>query len=134
MYHNIDVIFSNSNVPGEGEHKIFEYIRENNEESYTDLIYGLDADLIMLSFRLVKSNMYLLRESLEFGKLYYESGYKFLLLDIDLFKHCILQEIRSELFAYTNYNNENPNELSFIPIMYLVVLYLEMIFYHICHL
>jgi 5'-3' exonuclease len=115
LYHNIDVIFSNSNVPGEGEHKIFEYIRENNSNLYTDLIYGLDADLIMLSLSAMKSNLYLLRESLEFGKLYYESGYQFLLLDIDLFKQSILQEIRSELFANTNYNNENPNELSFIP-------------------
>jgi 5'-3' exonuclease len=42
------IIVSGSNVRGEGEHKIFEYMRTHiiNENV---VIYGLDADLIMLS-------------------------------------------------------------------------------------
>ena len=47
--HPLSVIFSGSDEPGEGEHKLFSYIRRNNfhlTESIT--IYGLDADLIML--------------------------------------------------------------------------------------
>ena len=40
--------FSNEKVPGEGEHKIIDYIRKNNPyDSYC--IYGADADLFMLS-------------------------------------------------------------------------------------
>ena len=42
-----------------------------------------------LSKSKIKGNIFLLRESLELGKLYYESGYKFCLLDIDEFKICI---------------------------------------------
>ena len=114
FYGNIDIIFSNSNVPGEGEHKIFEYIRENNNDNLIDVVYGLDADLIMLSPAAKKNNIYLLREALEFGKMYYESGYKFLYLDIDNFKNCLLAEIKSDLYTYTNYNNENLNDNSFI--------------------
>lgn len=113
-YGNTNIIFSDSSVPGEGEHKIFEYIRLNNDNTFIDLVYGLDADLIMLSLATLKGNIFLLRESLEFGKLYYESGYKFCLLDIDEFKICILQEIKNELFTNTNYNNECLYESNFI--------------------
>lgn len=44
------LVLSLSNQYGEGEHKIFEYIRENPREHHTltTCIYGLDADLIML--------------------------------------------------------------------------------------
>lgn len=45
-----DIIVSGSNEHGEGEHKIFDYIRlhpEYHKNSET-LVYGLDADLIML--------------------------------------------------------------------------------------
>jgi len=47
--HNI--IVSGSNNIGEGEHKLFDYIRSNPEKHSTEttIIYGLDADLIMLS-------------------------------------------------------------------------------------
>ena len=37
-----------SDEPGEGEHKIFEFIRNNNHTNQNTLVYGLDADLIML--------------------------------------------------------------------------------------
>ena len=45
----LPIIFSGSDEPGEGEHKLFSFIRDNNfhiKESI--IIYGLDADLIML--------------------------------------------------------------------------------------
>lgn len=45
------IIVSSSMEAGEGEHKIFEYIRNNlvKHENERTVIYGLDADLIMLS-------------------------------------------------------------------------------------
>lgn len=49
LWQNVDVIFSNEKVAGEGEHKLIRFIRKygSNTESY--MLYGLDADLIMLT-------------------------------------------------------------------------------------
>jgi len=69
---NPKMIISSSNEPGEGEHKIFEYIREHAAEhaEQTTVIYGLDADLIMLcmSHLHISRNIYLYRETPEFVK------------------------------------------------------------------
>ena len=63
-------IYFGSDVAGEGEHKIFEYIRENAEyhRDTTTLIYGLDADLIMLCLNHlhISQNIYLYRDTPEF--------------------------------------------------------------------
>lgn len=67
------ILFSGSREVGEGEHKIFEYIRqcpsEHNHDQNT-IIYGLDADLIMLSIHHlpISKNLYLFRETPEFIK------------------------------------------------------------------
>lgn len=60
----IEVVFSNEKCPGEGEHKIINYIRlyGNPEESYC--IHGADADLIMLSLGTHYPNFYILRDDL----------------------------------------------------------------------
>ena len=67
-----EIIISGSNIYGEGEHKIFNYIRENSDEhkDKNTIIYGLDADLIMLSINHlpISSNIYLFRETPEFIK------------------------------------------------------------------
>lgn len=66
------IIVSGSNVYGEGEHKIFKYIRENGDfhRNLNTIIYGLDADLIMLSINHlpITPNIYLFRETPEFIK------------------------------------------------------------------
>ena len=43
---NIKWILDSSNNPGEGEHKLYNYIK--NKKLNNNVIYGLDADLIML--------------------------------------------------------------------------------------
>lgn len=67
-----EFVVSTSDDPGEGESKIYERIRkdENITKDSTCLIYGLDADLIMLSLNnlLHCSNTYLFRETPEFIK------------------------------------------------------------------
>jgi 5'-3' exonuclease len=67
------IILSMSDEPGEGEHKIFDYIRKNPEQHTEDtstVVYGLDADLIMLSINHlpVCENIFLYRETPEFVK------------------------------------------------------------------
>ena len=58
----IEVFFSNEKVPGEGEHKIVEYIR-NNSPYDTYCIYGSDADLFMLSLATGHDKLWILREN-----------------------------------------------------------------------
>ena len=66
------IIVSSSKEPGEGEHKLFEYIRDHAAEhaNATTIIYGLDADLIMLcmSHLHISRGIYLYRETPEFVK------------------------------------------------------------------
>ncbi len=66
------VIVSTSDDFGEGEHKIFHYIRENKLELKNKkiFVYGLDADLIMLTLQHLQycPNMYLFRETPHFIK------------------------------------------------------------------
>ena len=66
----VEYIYSGSDIPGEGEHKIFEYIRDNAgvHKDTTTLIYGLDADLIMLCLNHlhVSDQIYLYRDTPEF--------------------------------------------------------------------
>ena len=83
-YKYIKTILSDSHENGEGEYKIFKYINDNklNSLQKNNLIYGLDADLIMLSL-LNDSNIYLLREPLH---LELNNNDKFLYLSIVEFK------------------------------------------------
>jgi len=66
------IIVSTSDEAGEGESKIYEYIRSGKEVAHDSicLVYGLDADLIMLSINNlpVCPNIYLFRETPEFIK------------------------------------------------------------------
>lgn len=60
----IKVVFSNEKQPGEGEHKLVEYIRKYGTDEETYCINALDADLVMLSLATFKPNFFLLREEL----------------------------------------------------------------------
>lgn len=72
IFHLSNIIFSGSSEYGEGEHKIFKYIRENpiDHNGKNTIIYGLDADLIMLSINHlhITPNIYLFRETPQFIK------------------------------------------------------------------
>lgn len=70
---NAKVIVSASDKPGEGEHKIFQYIRDNSSmfSNHRIALYGLDSDLLMLSLLHCShcKNIYIFRELPEFDNI-----------------------------------------------------------------
>ena len=109
VFKNKTIIFSDSSLPNEGEHKILQHIKlakhlaiDGTEKEcnlygveHNTIIYGMDSDLIMLSLIADQSNTYLFREANEYGNLasIYE-GKKFLFMDIDGLSFAIINSFK----------------------------------------
>ena len=87
-----NILISDSTIPGEGEHKILQYIKQKKDifHKQTNCIYGLDADLIMLSLVSGIPNIYLLRERTSFN--IEQINDEYLYLDINTLKKEIIME------------------------------------------
>jgi 5'-3' exonuclease len=83
-----DVVFSNEKVPGEGEHKAVEYIREKGTSDEIYCINGPDADLIMLALATHKTNFYVLREDT------FDPKVDMLLLDMTVARQNLIKMMR----------------------------------------
>lgn len=109
-----EVILSGHDVPGEGEHKVMEYIRLAKAQpgynpNVRHCLYGLDADLIMLGLLSHDPHFALLREEVNFGPRKKKFGglesQNFFLLHLSLFREYLdleFSELRSTLpFEYS---------------------------------
>ena len=72
LWKNLKVIYSGHDIPGEGEHKIMQHIRDmrsqpNYQPNTRHCMYGQDADLIMLGLVSHEPHFTLLREIVDFG-------------------------------------------------------------------
>jgi 5'-3' exoribonuclease 1 len=103
LWRDIEVVFSNEKSPGEGEHKIINYIRFYGDHNDSYCIHGLDADLIMLSLGTHISKFWVLREDL------YNPNNDFFLIDIG--------NTRIELSSIMNWKEEDKKHenVEFIP-------------------
>eukprot|EP00934_Nitzschia_sp_Nitz4_P002883 Nitzschia sp. Nitz4//scaffold356_size15932//2575//6992//NITZ4_008878-RA/size15932-snap-gene-0.1-mRNA-1//-1//CDS//3329548961//2873//frame0 len=69
---NLTIVFSGPNVPGEGEHKLMDFIRKEKARpdynpNLRHCIVGQDGDLIMLGLATHEPNLVLLRERVVFS-------------------------------------------------------------------
>jgi len=107
----VKIYFSTANTPGEGEHKLLQYIRKSNND-YKYVIYGLDADLIFLALAANKDNIFLLRESQEVKNLKKDISETLSYISIDTLKLCIVNEIKNNL--YDEFVDRKLDEISII--------------------
>lgn len=119
---HFEIILSDSSQQGEGEHKIFDYIHFHGDTNYIDVIYGLDADLIMLSIICSKSKKYLLREPQHYSNQHHQQHTPFLWFNVDKFKESLLAfynyklDIHSYVFLCFLVGNDFLPNLSFLSI------------------
>ena len=151
LFADIQYIFSDSNVPGEGEHKMFDYIKKNDivyhdnndkktiskskkdikiqdgemkcedgeMKNYIDVIYGLDADLIMLSILSKSVTIYLMRESTVYNgskddKTKVNNDITFIYVDINILKKNLISEFNMlSIPDKSDKSNQNDKEDEF---------------------
>lgn len=107
-------IYSGTDENAEGEHKIFERISKLSMDDKI-IIYGLDADLIMLSLMSHHKNIILMRENTE------EISSDFLYMNIDNLRSAILQDL-SKTYKWPIDDNMSENDLieSYVVLCFLL--------------
>jgi len=91
-WQDIEVIFSNEKVCGEGEHKAKNYTKYYGNPEETYCIHGLDADLIMLALGTHLPKFYILRDDL------YDSSNEYFLINIG--------EVHDKLAEFIRWQND----------------------------
>ena len=105
------IIYSSYHTAGEGEHKIFDHIRENKSENIK-VIYGLDADLIFLSMASHRNNIYLIRENTELDN---TKVSQFIYVNINVVVKCFNEQIYDRIIQCANEGGHDiPKETNLI--------------------
>jgi len=106
---DIEIIYSSYMEHGEGEHKIINHIKANYNELHDKniTIYGLDADLIILSLTLMKDFKIMLLREEEHVSL---ETFNMIFFDVNKCGECITQELTIGDEEYINQDNINLSE------------------------
>jgi len=91
----VQYLVSDANLSGEGEHKIMRLLKKIPKKEKV-CIYGLDADLIMLSL-LMENEICLLRENVQMNLKDKFGENEFLVVDINRLKNSIYEEMMKNL-------------------------------------
>lgn len=102
-----DITFSGSDIPGEGEHKIYHHLRTTETLKHTVYIYGLDADLIILSLEHLQycRNIFLIRENFD---------NEMIKLNIQKLQKCIHKEMNNSMNIQQSVISQDYISLSFM--------------------
>lgn len=118
--HPFKCVVSDSFEVGEGEHKIFNYIESFPSNEGNDVVYGLDADLMMLGLISKQTHIYLLREPVHFR--HDERSKPFLYFDVNTFRSALRSrynnaiDLRSYVFLCFMIGNDFLPPLGFLHI------------------
>lgn len=95
----IKIVLSDSNVPGEGEHKIMPHIREKYKDKKTKIaIYSGDADLIVLSLASHKNNVSIIKEvnNINEDEVKAFPTEDFIYVDVDTLRKAFVKELTND--------------------------------------
>jgi 5'-3' exoribonuclease 1 len=110
-WQKVKVVFSNEKAPGEGEHKIINYIRNYGSIQDTYCISGVDADLIMLALGTHMPNFYILREDM------YSSYNDYFCVNIGAIRAELAKELRWNETMFSFNEKEAINDFIFLCFM-----------------
>jgi 5'-3' exoribonuclease 1 len=105
LWARLEVFFSGAEVPGEGEHKIVEFIRHRKmapdyEANMRHCMYGSDADLMLLGLMTHEPHFTLVRETVVWGSHHKKVAAKQIeeqqwqLVHLSLFREYLMMEMR----------------------------------------
>lgn len=95
IWKSLQIVFSSDKTPGEGEHKLLQYIRLHGCVGDSYCIFGMDADLFMLALGTNIANFWVLRPN------QYDRGIDYYLVNID--------GMRSRLCDMMHFTPTRPN-------------------------